>query len=105
MEVERAVADVESGFKRIQTTRQGRELAADNLRSQEKRFQVGLLTQKDVIDFQSKFIDAEGAELRAQTDYNNAIARLRFAEGTLLESYNVKVEGVKKEPDPWWAKF
>ena len=105
LEVERAVAEVESGFKRIQTTRQGRELAAENLRSQEKRFQVGLLTQKDVIDFQSKFIDAEGAELRAQTDYNNAIARLRFAEGTLLESYNVKVEGVKKEPDPWWAKF
>ncbi|HMF48128.1 MAG TPA: TolC family protein, partial [Candidatus Saccharimonadales bacterium] len=105
LEVERSVAEVESGFKRIQTTRQGRELAAENLRSQEKRFQVGLLTQKDVIDFQSKFIDAEGAELRAQTDYNNAIARLRFAEGTLLESYNVKVEGVKKEPDPWWAKF
>ena len=105
LEVERAVAEVESGFKRIQTTRQGRELAAENLRSQEKRFPVGLLTQKDVIDFQSKFIDAEGAELRAQTDYNNAIARLRFAEGTLLESYNVKVEGVKKEPDPWWVKF
>ena len=57
------------------------------------------------ISIHAKFIDAEGAELRAQTNYNNAIARLRFAEGTLLESYNVKVEGVKKEPDPWWAKF
>jgi len=37
---------------------------------------VGLITQKDVIDFQSRFIDAEGAELRLLTDYNNAIAKL-----------------------------
>ncbi len=105
LEVEKSLGDLESNFKRIQTTRRGRELAEENLRGQERRFEVGLVTQKDVIDFQSRLLDAQGAELRAVTDYNNSIARLKLAEGTLLESYNVQVEGPKKESDPWWARF
>ncbi len=105
LEVEKSLGDVESNFKRVQTTRRARELAQENLRGQERRFEVGLVTQKDVIDFQSRLLDAQGAELRAVTDYNNSIARLKLAEGTLLESYNVQVEGPKKESDPWWARF
>lgn len=105
LEVEKSLGDLESNFKRIQTTRRGRELAEENLRGQERRFEVGLVTQKDVIDFQARLLDAQGAELRAVTDYNNSIARLKLAEGTLLESYNVQVEGPKKESDPWWARF
>ena len=65
LEVEKSLGDVESNFKRIQTTRRGRELAQENLRGQERRFEVGLVTQKDVIDFQSRLLDAQGAELRA----------------------------------------
>jgi outer membrane protein TolC len=105
LEVERSLGDVESNFKRVQTTKRARELAQENLRGQERRFEVGLVTLKDVIDFQSRLLDAAGAELRAVTDYNNSIARLKLAEGTLLESYNVQVEGPKKESDPWWARF
>ena len=105
LEVEKSLGDVNSGYKRIQTSQQGKILAEENLRLQEKRFQVGLITQKDVIDFQSRLIDARGAELRAVTDYNNAIAKLKLAEGTLLESYHVKIEGVNKDAIPWWAKF
>ena len=105
LEVDRAASDVGSGFKRIQTARLAKELAEENLRLQEKRFQIGLTTQKDVIDFQSRFIDAQSTELRALTDYNTAIAKLKLAEGTLLESYNIKIDGLKKDAEPWWAKF
>jgi len=105
LEVEKALGDVDSGYKRIQTGQQAKTLAEENLRQQEKRFQVGLITQKDIIDFQSRLIDAQGAELRAVADYNNAIAKLKLAEGTLLETYNVKIEGVKQDAIPWWAKF
>jgi outer membrane protein TolC len=104
LEAEKALGDIEANFKRVQATRLARELAEENLRGQEKRFQVGLVTQKDVIDFQSKTLDAQGAELRAVVDYNNSVSRLKLAEGTLLDYYNVKVEG-KKESDPWWARF
>lgn len=105
LEMERALGDVEANFKRIQSARQAREFAEENLRGQEKRFEVGLVTQKDVIDFQSRFLDAQGAELRAITDYNDSLSRLRLAEGALLDYYNIKVEAPKKEADPWWARF
>lgn len=105
LDVEKALADVETNFKRIQSTRQARELAEENLRGQEKRFAVGLVTQKDVIDFQSRFLEAQGAEVRAVTDYNNSTSRLRLAQGTLLDYYNVRIEGPRKEADPWWARF
>lgn len=105
VEVEKALGNVEANFKRIQATRLARELAEENLRAQGKRFEVGLVTQKDVIDFQSRFLDAQGAELRAVTDYNNSLSSLRLAQGNLLDSYNIQVEGPKKESDPWWARF
>ncbi len=105
LDVEKALGNVEANFKRIQTTRLSRQLAEENLRAQEKRYQVGLVTQKDVIDFQSKSLDAQGAELRAITDYNNSLSGLRLADGSLLDYYNVTVEGPRKEGDPWWARF
>lgn len=105
LEVEKALGDLDANFKRIQTAQLARELAEENLRGQEKRFQVGLVTLKDVIDFQSKALDAQGTELRAIVNYNNSASRLKLAEGTLLDHYNVRVEGAKKEPDPWWARF
>lgn len=105
LEVKKAVGNVEANFKRVQTTRLAREFAEENLRGQEKRFEVGLVTQKDVIDFQSRFLDAQGTELRAITDYNNSLSSLRLAEGALLDYYNITVEGPKKKSDPWWARF
>lgn len=105
LEVEKALADLEANLKRIQSTKEARQLAEENLRGQEKRFAVGLVTQKDVIDFQSRFLEAQGAELRAVTDYNNSISRLRLAEGSLLDYYRVDVQGPEPTPDPWWARF
>jgi outer membrane protein TolC len=105
LEIERALGDVETSLKRLQTTRVARALAEENLRAQRQRFEVGLVTQTDVIDFQSRVLDAQVAELRAIIDYNNALARLKLAEGTLLAHYNIQVEGPKKEADPWWARF
>lgn len=105
VEVEKALGNVDANFKRIRATQLAREMAEENLRGQEKRFQTGLVTLKDVTDFQSRALEAEGAELRALVDYNNSISRLKLAEGTLLEQYNIRVEGPGKESDPWWARF
>lgn len=104
-EVETASAEAEANWKRIQSTRLSRQFAEENLRGQEKRYEVGLVTQKDVIDFQTRFLEARGAELRALVDSNNSLARVKLAEGTLLDYYNIKIEEPHKESDPWWARF
>jgi len=58
LEGEKSLGDVDSGYKRIQTSQQAKTLAEENLRMQEKRFQVGLITQKDVIDFEPTIIQS-----------------------------------------------
>jgi len=90
MEVERALGDVEANAKRVQTTRRARELAEENLRGQERRFEVALVTQKDVLDFQLRLLEAQGAELRGIIDYNNSTSRLRLADGTLPRATTLK---------------
>ena len=86
-EVERAPGDVEANAKRIQATRWALELAEEHLRGQERRFEMGLVTQKDVIDFQSQLLDVRG-RTPCHDGYNNSASKLRLADGKLLQSYN-----------------
>jgi outer membrane protein TolC len=66
---------------------------------------VGLVTTTDVLGFQDELTTAMAAEVSAVTDHARATARLRRAEGTLLERYEVQI-GLEDEPAvPWWERF
>jgi outer membrane protein TolC len=105
LEVERAVGDVLSAHKRAEAARIARELAEENLANQHKRYEVGMVTTTDVLQFQDDVTRTMAAEVAAVTDHARATARLRRAEGTLLERYDVRV-GMEDEPSvPWWERF
>ena len=105
LEVGKAVNDVITNMKRIQSTRVARELAEENLRNQQKRLEVGMATTKDILDFQDKLTTARGNEVQAATDYNVSLAELARAKGTLLDEYSVVVEVPGDRFVPWWAQF
>ena len=105
LEVATEIGNVAANFKRIETTRLSRELGQENLRNQEARYEFGLTTLTDLIDFQTRLLEADFAELSAIKDYNNSLSRLRLVEGTLLDHYNIEVEQPAPEPKPWWGKF
>ncbi len=105
LEVSTAVNDVVANIKRIQASRVARELAEENLHNQQKRLEVGIVTTKDVLDFQDQLTSARGIELQAATDYNISLAELARAEGTLLDEYSVVVEVPGEHFTPWWARF
>jgi outer membrane protein TolC len=105
LEVGKAVNDVITNMKRIQSTRVARELAEENLSNQQKRLDVGMATTKDILDFQDKLTTARGNEVQAATDYNVSLAELARAKGTLLDEYSVVVEVPGKRFAPWWAQF
>ena len=105
LEVGKAVSDVITNTKRIQSTRVARELAEENLRNQQKRLEVGMATTKDILDFQDKLTTARGNEVQAATDYNVSLAELARAKGTLLDEYSVVVEVPGERFVPWWAQF
>jgi outer membrane protein len=103
--VRKAIGDVRSNSKRITATRLARELAQENLEQQHKRYEVGLATTKDILDFQERLTAARAAEIRALIDYNVSLAALRQAEGTLLSQFNVVLDTLPPSPTPVWARF
>jgi outer membrane protein len=105
LEVRKAVGDVRANSKRITATRLARELAAENLEQQHKRYEVGLATTKDLLDFQQRLTSARAEEIRALIDYNVSLAALRQAEGTLLEQFDIVLEALPPNPKSIWARF
>jgi outer membrane protein TolC len=105
LEVRQTIATLLSNRKRIDTTRVARELAAENLRNQQKRHEVGMATTKDLLDFQARLTAARGAEVQAKIDYANAVAAWRRAEGRLLGHYQIVVEHRGTRSSPWFARF
>jgi outer membrane protein TolC len=105
LEITQSVNNLKALLKSIEATRIARELAAENVRNQQARYDVGLATTKDLIDFQDRLTLAERAEVESLTTYNIELARLRRADGTLLADRNVLLERSQPEPPPWWARF
>ncbi len=105
LEIKQAVSNLEADLKAIEANRIARELAEENLRNQKARYDVGLATTKDLLDFQDRLTQARAAEIDGLTRYNTDLAELRRAEGTLLRERNILVERRGREAAPWWARF
>lgn len=105
LDVGQSVGDVISNLQRISQTRVARELSEENLRNQTKRYDVGMVTTTDLLIFQDQVARARLAEIQAVIDYNNSLAALERAQGTLLERFNVSVADRGDTITPWWAKF
>ncbi|MBI2963777.1 MAG: TolC family protein [Deltaproteobacteria bacterium] len=105
LEVRKAIGDVRSNSKRITASRLARELAQENLEQEKKRYDVGLATTKDILDFQQRLTTARAAEIEALIDYNVSLAALRQAEGTLLRQFDVVIDVLPPNPTPLWARF
>jgi outer membrane protein TolC len=104
-EITESANNLEAFLKAIEARRIARELAEENVRNQQARYDVGLATTKDLIDFQDRLTQAQRAEVDALTGYNIELARFRFAQGTLLRDRNIVLERTEPEPPPWWARF
>jgi outer membrane protein TolC len=100
--VEQVSQDVKTALREVQTTweelgarRQARFAANDSLRAIEQQEEHGeALTPTFVqlkLDSQERLADAQREEATAISDYNNAIAKLERAKGTLLRYNNVLI--------------
>ena len=105
LEITQSTNNLKALLKETDATRLARELAAENVHNQQARYDVGLATTKDLIDFQDRLTEAERAEIEALTNYNIELARLHRADGTLLRDRSVLLEHNVPEAAPWWAQF
>jgi outer membrane protein TolC len=96
VEVREAIRQIKTESKRIKATGLARKLAERKLDAEEKKFEVGLSTSFNVLEFQEDLFEEQSNEIRAIIDYRKAGIRLRQVMATTMAEHNIQMS---KETD------
>jgi outer membrane protein TolC len=91
-EVRNAVQALETARQRVLTARRARENAEIQLEGERKLLEVGRSTTFILFQRENALTNARNAEIRAETDYNKAIADLQRATSTTFRANNIDIE-------------
>jgi len=69
------------------------------------RFKVGLATTHDLLQFQDELISAQGNQVQAEVDLENAKLSLEHEEGTLLGAFQVDFQIQNPNRSHWYTAF
>jgi outer membrane protein TolC len=92
VEVRNAAQSVETARRRVLAARSARENAELQLAGEQRLYQVGRSTTFLLFQRENTLANARNLELRAETDYNKALADLQRATSTTLRANNIVVE-------------
>ena len=82
-EIFQTVRDLETASKRVEVTRAATVLARTQLEAEQEKFRLGLSTSFNVLQFQNQLTSARSDEIRALSDYNEALGKLDQVTGKL----------------------
>ncbi len=92
------MVDVRNAYESIFTRRKGwetskvaRQLSEEQLAGENKRFEAGLSTNFEVLEYQRQLADAKVRELRALIDYQGALTSLQKAMYTIIDESDIVV--------------
>lgn len=91
VDVRNAAQAVETARRRVLVARDARASAELQLEGEQRLYQVGRSTTFLLFQRENALTNARNAELRAETDYNKALADLQRATSTTLRANNVSV--------------
>ena len=103
--VESAISNLYADQKRAAATAQATYYARQALHDEEVMFRVGMATTHDLLQFQEEEVSAEGNQVQAEVDLENAKLALLHADGTLLQAFNIDWEVQSPHEVPWYAAF
>ncbi len=103
--VQSALANLYADYKRAQATASATFYARQSLHDEQIRFRVGMATTHDLLQFQQEEVSAEGNEVQADVDLENAKLALEHSDGTLLQAFNINWEVQNPHEVPWYAAF
>ncbi|GAB4348435.1 MAG: TolC family protein [Candidatus Abyssubacteria bacterium] len=92
-DVRNALRSVETDWERVVSTRETTQFRRESLEAEKKRFDVGVSTAHDVLEFEEELATAMANEKRSVIDYTISLANLQRATGILLEARNVELTG------------
>lgn len=91
VEVRNAVQAVETARQRVLSSRRARENAEELLKGERALFDAGRSTTFLLFQRENALTNARNLEIRAETDYNKAIADLQRATSTTFQINNIEV--------------
>jgi len=103
--VESSIANLYADYKRAYATASATYYARQSLHDEQVRFRVGLATTHDLLQFQEEEVSAEGNQVQAEVDLENAKLALAHSDGTLLQYFNINWEMQNPHEVPWYASF
>jgi HAE1 family hydrophobic/amphiphilic exporter-1 len=94
VDVRNAAQSVETARRRVLAARDARVNAEAQLEGEQRLYQVGRSTTFLLFQRENALTNARNAELRAETDYNKALADLQRATSTTLRANNISFDPV-----------
>ena len=91
-EVKQAVRAVDTAYKTISATDLAEHLAREQLSSELKKFEEGLSTNFQVLDYQDKLASALSDSTRAKVSYQNALDSLDKTIGATMQQHNITID-------------
>jgi len=98
VDVRNSAQAVESARQRVLSAREARVNAETQLEGEQRLYQVGRSTTFLLFQRENALANARASELRAETDYNKALADLQRATSTTLRANNVVVNSTPDVP-------
>jgi outer membrane protein len=103
--VQSSLANLYADYKRAYATASATYYARQSLHDEQVRFRVGMATTHDLLQFQEEEVSAEGNQVQAEVDLENAKLALAHSDGTLLQEFNINWEVQNPHEVPWYAAF
>jgi outer membrane protein len=103
--VQTALANLYADQQRARATAEATYYSRQALHDEEVRFRVGMATTHDLLQFQEEEVSAQGNQVQAEVDLENAKVALRHADGTLLQEFQIDFSIQSPHYTPWYAKF
>jgi outer membrane protein TolC len=88
-QINSSVTEIEQSLKEIEATRNSKEANQRLLAREKSRFEVRQVNIHSLLDAQDDYYIAYRTYIKAITNYNISLLKLKWAKGTILEDYGV----------------
>ena len=91
-EVKEAVRQVNTDYEKIGAAQKSLRSSQEKLDAEEIKFDVGLSTTRNVLDFQDDLARAASRYALSLSQYEKSLANLARTKGVMLDNYNITIE-------------
>ena len=92
VQVREAIRQLKTDIKRVQASKIAKKLAEKKLKAEQKKFEVGLSTSFNVLEFQEDLAREQSNEIKAIIDYNKSIVKFQQVTANTLIVHNITLQ-------------